>query len=71
MTIFHCKKKIKGNLKGKELANFGNFSIIGKLKLHDEDYHYEINETNEIFITESEYQTSEIQHHFTIKKRKR
>ena len=68
VTILHCKKKIKGNLKGKELVNFENFSMIGKLKIRDEDYHYEINEMDEIFVTESEFQTSEIQHHFTIEK---
>ena len=42
--------------------------MIGKLKIRDEDYHYEINEMDEIFVTESEFQTSEIQHHFTIEK---
>ena len=68
VTILHCKKKINGNLKGKELVNFEIFSMIGKLKIRDEDYHYEINEMDEIFVTESEYQTSEIKHHFTIEK---
>ena len=68
VTIIHCKKKKKGNLKGKDLTNFEKNSMIGKLKIHDEDYHYKINEMNEIFVTESEYQTSEIKHHFTIEK---
>ena len=66
VTIFHCKKKIKGNLKGKDLANFENFSMFGKLKIHDKDYHYEITEMNEIFVTESEYHT--VEHHFEIEK---
>ena len=43
-----------------------NFSMIGKLKIRDEDYHYEINEMNEIFVTESEYRT--VEHHFAIEK---
>ena len=42
--------------------------MIGKLKIHDEDYHYENNEMYEIFLTESEYITSKIQHHFIIEK---
>ena len=40
--------------------------MFGKLKIRDEDYHYKINEMDEIFVTESEYKTSQIQHHFTI-----
>ena len=66
VTILHCKKKKKGNLKGEDLANFENFSMFGKLKIHDEDYHYKINELNEIFVTESEYRT--VEHHFAIEK---
>ena len=66
VTIFHCKKRKKGNLKGEDLANFENFSMFGKLKIHDEDYHYEITEMNEIFVTESEYRT--VEHHFEIEK---
>ena len=42
--------------------------MIGKLKIRDEDYHYEINEMDEIFVTKSEYKTSEIEHHFAIEK---
>ena len=68
VTIIHCKKKIKGNLKGKDLTNFEKNSMIEKLKIHDEDYHYKINEMNEIFVTEIEYITSKVQHHFTIEK---
>ena len=65
VTIIHCTKK-KGNLKGRDLTNFEEFSMIGKLKIHDEDYSYEINEMNEIFVTENEYSTSKVQHQFTI-----
>ena len=42
--------------------------MIGKLKIHNEDYRYEINEMNEIFVTENEYSISKIQHQFTIEK---
>ena len=68
VAIIHCKKKVKRNLKGKDLTNFEKKSMIGKLKIHNEDYRYEINEMNEIFVTENEYSISKIQHQFTIEK---
>ena len=40
--------------------------MFGKLKIHDEDYRYEINEMNEIFVTGNEYSTSKVQLQFTI-----
>ena len=67
VTIFHCKKRKKGNLKGEDLVNFENFSMFGNIKIRDKDYHYDINEMDEMFVTESEF-SSEIQHHFEIEK---
>ena len=68
VTILHCKKMKKKDVKDRNILKYETLSMIGYFKIFGDLFHYNIKEMTDIFVTKDEYSLSSIEKNLKLSK---